>query len=103
MNIKSFFKKMPGSKFLTRLLRKKSFSNRILIQLSNDELLSLMRHDTHRIEKAVYNNILMSKKEIFQEKKENLSERVQHSTVTDQHATHADTHDNKRYKRTKRL
>lgn len=52
-----------------------SHSYRGLSKLSNDELLSLMRHESHRIEKAVYNDILFDaqKEKIYQEKRHRLS------------------------------
>ena len=34
-----------------------------LIKLSNEELLSIMRHESHRIEKAAYNNLVEKNKE----------------------------------------
>lgn len=76
MNIKSQIKKIPG---LVPIYRK-IFGNPVIFNpyedlsnLSNDELLSLMRHESHRIEKAVYNNILESKQTIYREKWHNLS------------------------------
>jgi nitroreductase len=72
--MKSILKKIPGSGLLARRFLKKIRSSHKLRNMSNDELLSLMRHETHRIEKAVYNNIFETKKEMFQGKKERLSE-----------------------------
>ena len=37
--------------------------------LPDDKLMSLMRHEAHRIEKTIYNDILESKYDIYQEKK----------------------------------
>ena len=59
--------------FFRRLFRKKTSSFSGLSNLGTDELLALMRHETHRIEKAVYNDILVSKKEAFQRKREKLA------------------------------
>ncbi len=44
-----------------------------LRQLSTEELLSLMRHESHRIEKAVYNDILASKNDVYRAKRDRLS------------------------------
>lgn len=41
-------------------------SRQSLSRLSDDELLGLMRHNSHRIEKAVYNRILETKRAEFQ-------------------------------------
>lgn len=44
-----------------------------LAKLSNQELLSLMRHEAHRIEKTIYNDIFQEKYQIYQTKWQNLS------------------------------
>ena len=59
--------------FFQHIFRKKSSSINKLLKLSTDELLALMRHETHKIEKAVYNDIFVSKKETFQRKRERLA------------------------------
>lgn len=41
---------------------------RLLSDLSNEELLSLMRHEAHRIEKSIYNEIFDIKFEMYSEK-----------------------------------
>ena len=44
-----------------------------LLKLSNEQLLALMRHESHRIEKTIYNGIFQSKYSIYKEKWERLS------------------------------
>lgn len=65
MSIKNLLKKIPGVVYLYRILTEINYSSKNvykeLSQLTNDQLLSLMRHDSHRIEKTIYNNILESK------------------------------------------
>jgi nitroreductase len=46
------------------------YSRRRLNQLSREELLAILRHDCHRIEKSVYNNIFKSKRKYFEDKLE---------------------------------
>lgn len=48
--------------------RNKQYAESALRERSTDELLSLMRHESHRIEKAVYNDILESKAETYRTK-----------------------------------
>ena len=87
-SIKSCFGRIPGIRPLYRLLcgktnvqyppRRHTDLRRLnnggfdMRALSNDELLSLMRYESHRIEKAVYNDILEARKEIYREKWERL-------------------------------
>lgn len=71
MNIKSLVKHLYS---LLHGSLKTSNSSSDLKRLSNDELLSLMRHDSHRIEKAVYNNILEAKQRVYEEKREKLAQ-----------------------------
>ncbi|HEY6560047.1 MAG TPA: nitroreductase family protein [Polyangiaceae bacterium] len=54
--------------------RKASSRPKPLAARSNDELLSLMRHEAHRIEKAVYNRILQRKLPEYRAKRERLAE-----------------------------
>lgn len=72
MNIKNSVKEIPGIVPLYRLLKGKSNSlndgYEELSKLSNDQLLSLMRHESHRIEKTIYNNILEAKYIVYLEK-----------------------------------
>ena len=72
MSIKNTIKEIPGFIPLYRILkRKNNSSNNIfkkLSELSNEQLLSLMRHESHRIEKTIYNNILESKYSTYLEK-----------------------------------
>ena len=56
--------------FFTRVLKKKRSKFVDLSRLSTEELLAFMHHETHRIEKAVYNKILENKKEIFVKKRD---------------------------------
>ncbi len=84
MNIKSQLKRLPGlihlykiAKSSIKVTKNKTSHNKSnpyidLQDLSNDQLLSLMRHESHRIEKAVYNNILEAKNNIYREKWERL-------------------------------
>jgi hypothetical protein len=44
----------------------------VIDKISDDELLSLMRHEAHRIEKSIYNDIFETKKEIYFEKAKRL-------------------------------
>lgn len=77
MNLKSQLKKIPGLLPLYRFVFKYSTASKNdydeLSSKSNDELLSLMRHESHRIEKAVYNKILETKHSIYQQKWERLA------------------------------
>lgn len=74
MNLKKIIKKIPGFSPLYHVFTKnKSTNYNNLSKLSNDELLSLMRHESHRIEKTIYNNILQSKYHVYREKWEKLS------------------------------
>lgn len=74
---KHTLKKVPLVNKVYRLLKKESkFSSNnytYLSQLSNEELLSLMRHESHRIEKSIYNNILKKKQEIYKKKRDKLT------------------------------
>jgi len=58
---------------LRRLLKKKRTLPPVG-EMSRDELLALMRHETHRIEKAVYNGILTEKADIFARKRDRLAD-----------------------------
>jgi len=66
--------KLSGLPVIGRLFGKKRNHIRALSCLSTDEMLALMRHETHRIEKAVYNDLLTVKKDIFHRKVDRLSE-----------------------------
>jgi len=69
-------KTVPGAKQLSRLvLGRKSPVDpyNALSQLSTDQLLALMRHESHRIEKTIYNNIFESKYDAYKEKWKKLS------------------------------
>ena len=44
------------------------YSKRRLSRLSREELLAILRHDCHRIEKSVYNHIFQSKRKYFEDK-----------------------------------
>jgi len=69
MNIKTFLKKLPIIKELHSLYRSKNSDiYKPLLAMSNDQLLSLMRHESHRIEKTIYNDILKSKYDLYKEK-----------------------------------
>ncbi len=72
MSIKNTIKEIPGFVPLYRILKgKNDSSNNVyekLSELANDQLLSLMRHESHRIEKTIYNDILESKYSIYLEK-----------------------------------
>lgn len=72
MSIKNTIKEIPGFVPLYRILKgKNDSSNNVyekLSELTNDQLLSLMRHESHRIEKTIYNDILESKYSIYLEK-----------------------------------
>ncbi len=60
----------PIRRTVARLLgRKTQPSTSDLASRSTDELLSLMRHEAHRIEKSIYNDILAAKHRIYHEKK----------------------------------
>ena len=78
MSIKSSLKTLPNILYNYFLLAIRSNnaspSDRDLSRLSSDELLSLMRHESHRIEKAAYNKLLLntSKVKNYQEKRERL-------------------------------
>lgn len=73
MSIKNTLKKVPGIGTLHSILKGKENVHKELSQLSNDQLLSLMRHESHRIEKTIYNNILESKYSTYLEKWKKLS------------------------------
>lgn len=78
MNIKNRLKKIPFlvpfyRKIIHKYVKRKShLTGKVtydeLAKLSDDELLSLMRHESHRIEKTIYNNILQSKYSIYRSK-----------------------------------
>lgn len=76
VTIKSSLKHLPGIRYLYNLaVPKSNHPNDLdnLGRLSNDELLSLMRHESHRIEKTIYNNILQEKYSVYYEKWQKLS------------------------------
>ena len=61
--------------FPHKLLQRTAVSKyKDLRELSNDELLSLMRHESHRIEKAVYNKVFKSKEIIYLKKREKIGQ-----------------------------
>jgi len=66
--------KLAGLPVIGQLFGKKRKPFRVLSCLSTDEALALMRHETHRIEKAVYNDLLMVKKDIFRRKMDRLND-----------------------------
>jgi len=77
MKIKSFIKQLPGVRSIARVLFNRSIAPeryRDLCRLSNEQLLSLMCYDSHRIEKASYNNLLQVKSSLFQGRKDRLGE-----------------------------
>lgn len=59
--------------FVKKESKYQSCSYTYLSKLSDDELLSLMRHESHRIEKSIYNNILEEKYEIYKRKWDKLT------------------------------
>ena len=86
MNIKNKLKKIPYLarlhakyvRFIRKYIKKQNHltgltSYEDLARLSNQELLSLMRHESHRIEKTIYNDILQEKYPIYQAKWQTLS------------------------------
>jgi nitroreductase len=77
MNIKRLLKTLASLAGFQRILFKSSSTSRLyrdLSMLSNDELLSRIRHESHRIEKAAYNKILFDaeKNSIYQVKRQML-------------------------------
>ncbi|HDL64665.1 MAG TPA: hypothetical protein ENH12_04670 [Proteobacteria bacterium] len=73
--MKTSIKKLPGVKWAAGKLLGRYVIPTASIELerlSDDELLSLMRHETHRIEKALYNNLLITKQKLFEEKRDRL-------------------------------
>ncbi|MFH1039066.1 MAG: nitroreductase family protein, partial [PVC group bacterium] len=77
MNIKSLVKRLPGFPLIARLLFNRSISPdtyRDLCRLSNEQLLSLMCYESHRIEKAFYNNLLKTKPAVFQKRHHRLGQ-----------------------------
>lgn len=77
IKIKSALRQIGFVRQIYRLFRKEnkfsSTSYEYLSTLSNDELLSLMRHESHRIEKTIYNNILEKKHDTYQRKWDKLT------------------------------
>lgn len=70
MNIKTLVKNLPGiRKFY---YPKTADVYETLLAMSNDQLLSLMRHESHRIEKTIYNDIFTSNYNVYKEKWEKL-------------------------------
>ncbi len=63
-----------GARLLSRLRCKGQPEKTQLCNLSTDELLGLLRHETHRIEKAVYNDILETKRIHFEAKRARIAE-----------------------------
>jgi len=77
MKITTKLKRLPGVKWAAGKLFGRYLlptSRHDLEKLSTDELLSLMRHETHRIEKAVYNDLLITKHLLFEEKRDRLDQ-----------------------------
>lgn len=74
MFIKSLLKRFLPA-WLLRAWRDYRYTQIDDIELSDEKLMSLMRHEAHRIEKTIYNDILDSKYEIYKEKK-NRVERI---------------------------
>ena len=86
MNIKNQLKKNPYLvrlhqkylRFVQKYIKKQNHLTGLvtydaLSKLSNQELLSLMRHESHRIEKTIYNDIFLDKYPIYRAKWQNLS------------------------------
>ena len=55
-------------KIINKLKTDHFYSKKRLNRLSREELLAILRHDCHRIEKSVYNNIFQTKKKYFEDK-----------------------------------
>ncbi len=76
IKIKSSLKQLPGLQYAYRLaFTKANYPHNCedLLKLSNEQLLSLMRHESHRIEKTIYNNIFQDKYSVYHEKWDRLS------------------------------
>lgn len=86
MNIKHQIKKIPFllvlhqkyRRFIRKYIKQENHLTGLvtydaLCKLSNPELLSLMRHESHRIEKTIYNDIFQSKHHIYRAKWQNLA------------------------------
>lgn len=56
------------NKIINRIKTEVFYSKTRLNKLTREELLAILRHDCHRIEKSVYNNIFHSKKAYFEKK-----------------------------------
>lgn len=70
MNIKTLVKNLPG---IRKFYHPKTADvYETLLAMSNDQLLSLMRHESHRIEKTIYNDIFTSNYNVYKEKWEKL-------------------------------
>ena len=75
MWFKALLKRIPGAVRLYRwwFVHDYEFNPyKDLSSLSNQQLLSLMRHEAHRIEKSVYNNIFVPKHNYFQDLRKKL-------------------------------
>lgn len=70
MNIKTLVKNLPGVRKFYH--PKTADVYKTLLAMSNDQLLSLMRHESHRIEKTIYNDIFTSNYNFYKEKWEKL-------------------------------
>ena len=56
------------NKIINRIKTENFYSRARLYKLTREELLAILRHDCHRIEKSVYNNIFYTKKAYFEKK-----------------------------------
>jgi len=77
MSASAWIKSIPGVMPMCRRLfpgRGKAYSPAELRRLSTPELLALMRHESHRIEKAAYNNVLEAKRHAYSAKRDRLAE-----------------------------
>lgn len=70
-------KKLPGGSVLLSKLKSKLGGVDDYVNLkgrSDDELLSVVRHEAHRIEKSIYNDNFASKKEIYEKKRDTIED-----------------------------
>lgn len=75
MRLKTIIKQIPGVRRLAGGLFGRYMlptSPRDLERLSTDQLMGMMRHETHRIEKADYNGLLSTKQSVFEERRDRL-------------------------------
>lgn len=75
MSWKATIKRLPGFRRLAGLVLRRPVAPegyRDLCGLSDEELLSLVSYDSHRIEKGFYNDLLRIKPDLFRERKNRL-------------------------------